>query len=275
MTSTTQDGGFVRSTPEDAVIGDDGRLLAAEDEPEEQRRGSRRLRLIGMAFGLIGVVAIGWYASQLVVERAGPPASQLPVLSADSAPVKVRPDDPGGAEIPNRDKYVYKSLESGAADPAPVEQLLPAPEEPMAKPDDPGPVIKPLASVSLGEAWVPAEPAVDAAADPAPAPSDEATAAEPPPSVAPLAEVAPSAGGVWLQLGSVRDEKGATGEWNRLMRRHAAALKGMTPRIDKADLGEKGVWYRLRAGPYADRDAAKAACLAIFGAGRPCKLSTP
>lgn len=280
MTSTTQDGRLADAATDINEEVDQGRLLPDGIDEEEPKRGSGRLRKIGIVCLAVGLAVVAWYLSELVTNRSGPPSSQLPVLTSGTEPIKSRPDDPGGADIPNRDKYVYKSLETpaaGAAAPQ-IEQILPGPEEPMEKTVDLGPVLGPLASVSLGEAW-----RTPLAADTAAAPSSagvensvtsEATASPAEQTIDALTKIAPAAGSIWVQLASLRDEKGAASEWSRLSKKYPAAFKGMEPKVDKADLGEKGVWFRLRAGPYADKAAAERACKALQAAGQACKLTT-
>ncbi len=55
-----------------------------------------------------------------------------PIISADTAPFKVRPDNPGGMMIPHQDKLVYGRLSQDASQP--IERLLPPPEQPVAHP---------------------------------------------------------------------------------------------------------------------------------------------
>jgi hypothetical protein len=54
-----------------------------------------------------------------------------PIIQADTAPFKVRPDHPGGMMIPHQDKLVYGRLSPDASQP--VERLLPPPEQLMAE----------------------------------------------------------------------------------------------------------------------------------------------
>ncbi|MBT5519581.1 MAG: SPOR domain-containing protein [Rhodospirillales bacterium] len=58
----------------------------------------------------------------------------VPVVRADVAPVKIKPADPGGLDVPDRDKLVYDRL-NGEGGSSEVESLLPPPEEPMELPD--------------------------------------------------------------------------------------------------------------------------------------------
>lgn len=54
------------------------------------------------------------------------------IIAADTAPFKVRPENPGGMMIPHQDKLVYGRLSPNS--PQPVERLLPPPEQPMPGP---------------------------------------------------------------------------------------------------------------------------------------------
>jgi hypothetical protein len=51
------------------------------------------------------------------------------------APVRVRPDQPGGLKVPHQDKFIFEKLTGGDRTEArPVERLLPRPEQPRAAP---------------------------------------------------------------------------------------------------------------------------------------------
>lgn len=78
--------------------------------------------------------------------------------------------------------------------------------------------------------------------------------------------------GIRLQLASVPNEADVDGEWQRLQKRLGNALDGQQLQVERADLGTKGVFYRLQIGPFADRSAAKAACNNIKAAGGDCLL---
>ncbi|MBM3633307.1 MAG: hypothetical protein FJX03_06360 [Alphaproteobacteria bacterium] len=63
---------------------------------------------------------------------AGENSNTPPIIPADTAPFKVRPENPGGMMIPHQDKLIYGRLSQDA--PQPIERLLPPPEQPMAAP---------------------------------------------------------------------------------------------------------------------------------------------
>ncbi len=67
-------------------------------------------------------------------------------------------------------------------------------------------------------------------------------------------------GGIRLQLGSVRSEDAARQEWVRMKRHNADLLGHLSANAIRADLGEKGVYFRIQAGPVSDLAAADRIC---------------
>ena len=63
-----------------------------------------------------------------------------------------------------------------------------------------------------------------------------------------------------IQLAAVREKSGAQREWSRLRGLHPNLLSKLNLNVIRADLGSKGVFYRLRAGPLGDQASAKALC---------------
>jgi cell division septation protein DedD len=118
-------------------------------------------------------------------------------------------------------------------------------------------------------------PAAETTAEPVaatPAPAEAQPAEETQVAALPSSEV-PS--GIRLQLASVPNEADVDSEWQRLQRRLGKALDGQQMQVERADLGTKGVFYRLQIGPFTDRSAAKAACKNIKAAGGDCLLVGP
>lgn len=114
------------------------------------------------------------------------------------------------------------------------------------------------------------------AAAPAPAPAETEVAALPAPAADPVEPAAPTQdGGIRLQLASVQNEGDVDGEWKRLKKRIGAPLDNLDLHVERADLGTKGVFYRLQAGPFADRSAAASACENIRAAGGKCLIVGP
>lgn len=62
------------------------------------------------------------------------------VIPADTAPFKVRPENPGGLQIPHQDKLIYGRF--GRDSRQPMERLLPPPEQPMMAPSQQQPMVQ-------------------------------------------------------------------------------------------------------------------------------------
>jgi len=105
-------------------------LYASKSQHQSNYRKPRRvsIRLI-MAVVLTTFLAVVWYAFPRGADRYED--MQLPVIHADKASYKSQPENPGGMVIPHQDSTVFEPLES--ADSEAVENLLPAPEEPVER----------------------------------------------------------------------------------------------------------------------------------------------
>ena len=68
-------------------------------------------------------------------------------------------------------------------------------------------------------------------------------------------------GNSYIQLGSVRSRDGAQESWKKFQAKFPQ-LEKLTLRIQEADLGAKGMYYRVQGGPVAEIQA-KAICRAV------------
>ena len=89
---------------------------------------------------------------------------------------------------------------------------------------------------------------------------------------APAARAGTTAGkGYVVQLASYRSQADALREYQRIRGRHGRLLGGLTPRIQKKNLGAAGTFYRLGVGPLASRAQASKLCNALIASGeRDC-----
>ena len=93
----------------------------------KQRKKSRVLPVLTSIVALTVFGAVVWYAYNWNQGQISP--EDLPVIVANAGPIKERPADEGGLEIPYRDRAVMNDgLDGEAAET--VEHLLPPPEEP-------------------------------------------------------------------------------------------------------------------------------------------------
>jgi hypothetical protein len=241
--------------------------LYADPRDEEADPSPRRvLRIVGTLLVMALFAGGLWFAYVEGARHAGGTGGggDIPLIRADTRPMKVKPAEPGGMPIPDLGMLIY-----GQNRPI-VEHLLPPPEQPMALPTPPPPAPKPAVSAAAGAAPTPAPstvapeshtvPAVAAArpgqlaslppANPQPTPSKPTEAASQP----------GKAGGVRLQLGAVRSEGVAREEWARIKRSNPDLLGHLTAVAVRADLGDKGVYYRIQAGPVGDPATAAQLC---------------
>ena len=87
---------------------------------------------------------------------------------------------------------------------------------------------------------------------------------------APGAAVAAAASGAQVQLHSSRSRDAALAAWNLLSSEEKDLLGSLEHRVVKAEIPERGVFYRLWAGPLADTAAAKRLCGQLKSRGRDC-----
>jgi len=227
--------------------------LGMPDDEVKVSRFSPGVIAAGIA-GLVVFGAIVWVVYHQAGERSSTPP---PVITADNAPTKVQPESPGGADIANQDKTVYDRVNPEA--PTEPESILPPPEEPQGlEPKQPS-------EQTTAEQAPPPVKTQEVAPTPAPTPpqpAQKAAETRPAPAPAPTpAPVAPAASGSYLvQLGAFGDDAAANRAWKTLSGKFSAQLGNLNPDIQTADLGAKGVFHRLRAGPFETRDAAEGVC---------------
>lgn len=258
----------------------------------QARRAPRRptVRILPIALAAIAVVGfaiIVWYAYSTGVREGSETAA--PLLRPDG-PVKVAPENPGGMEVPHQDKTVFNRIDEQGEAGAEVERLLPPPEAPrlppgdlavgpgVTPPDSPGrvpmPAVPQLPSQDPGLAEIrrvpvpqqpappvrltPDEPAAPPVQTPTQAPPPQRPAASTPPPAAP-AQTA-SAGSFRIQIGAVKSDAAARQQWQTVSQKNQDILANVAPVIERADLGQKGIFYRIQGGGFATRAAAQSVC---------------
>ncbi len=199
------------------------------------------------------------------------------LLSAPETPLP-----PPSRELPKQVETAAPAPESAkepaAAAPAPESAKELAAVAPAA-----GPAAPPPAKAGTSRAppvhTGPSAPPESAAATPT---VEEVLAAvPPPPAPSPPAPKTPAKGAgkapaYRVQLAAVRSLERAQGEWDRLRRKNTDLLGKLALSVVRADLGpNKGVFYRLRAGPLADEAAARALCTKLASRKVGCLIVRP
>jgi len=62
-----------------------------------------------------------------------------------------------------------------------------------------------------------------------------------------------AAGDYFVQLASVKSDQGARKEWSRLQKAHSELFDDLPLDVQRADLGDRGIFYRIRIGPFPNR----------------------
>jgi hypothetical protein len=103
------------------------------------------------------------------------------------------------------------------------------------------------------------------AAAPAPAPARVANNAP-----TPLASAPAAGGGYLVQIASQRSEAEASASFRALQGKYPSVLGSRSATIKRADLGEKGTYYRAMVGPFGSPDEATSFCGNLKSAGGQC-----
>jgi cell division septation protein DedD len=217
--------------------------------------------------------SVVWWAHNQDV-RAGGKGLEPLVVQAPATPARTKPENAGGLVPPNQDKEVYNRIAPGAV-PMQPEKLLPGPTTPKLPASGLPLPAAPKPEPEVAKTPTPIQPAATPASGSGPTPPPAATPAVPPdkqptmtqaPTPAPASEPSPSiasliegmsgpAGGWRVQIASVKSEDIAKSTWARLQAAHGDVLGNLRMQPTKVDLGDKGVWYRVQAGPLDEKQA--------------------
>lgn len=227
---------------------------------------SRLLKIIiGTGFIIVFSLIIwaAWPDSQ------GNSDESVPIVRADTSAYKVEPEDRGGMPIPNKDSTIFEAMERHSEPEKKVESLLEDTEQPLKKEEifveekgveqsvveivEEKPVIvetKPISPViEEKKVDVIATLKKDAGTD---KPKEKAVAK----------------GNTYIQLASVKSDADAKAKWTQLKSKYAS-LQSLNLRVNRVDLGAKGIFFRVQAGPMS-ADSAASTCAKVKSAGGDC-----
>lgn len=292
---------------------------------------NNKLLLPTIIIGVIGFVLYAWYSNNFTISEVD--GVSIPLVKADKKPVKVKPDDPGGMEIPNMDKNIYENIAGPSRKKLPsVQKILPQPEEPLdrnnladtasktsestknkfsedvaeiksweretisllppvkeeqtfkemkeekekngsgnkvkEKTDTKDTIAESKKEIKTSEKKEKAElkpvekkqekELTVADIKPVPVVKKKET---PPPAPANTHKI---------QLGAFRSAEEASANWEKIKKAHADILTGLSMHTERADLGKKGIYYRLKAGPVENESAGRALCQKLIDKNQGC-----
>ena len=248
------------------------RLSTATESWRPQRRQSmfdpqvKRMALIAGGAAVVLALGVGGYA--LLANRP----HGIPVIEADSRPIRVKPDNPGGMQVVGAEEQILGGA-GGSQDSA---MMAPAPETPEPQ------VLRAQIQAARQPAPAPQPPPapVQSASLPAatPAPTVIAPAQPQPPLVAarippPHPAAAPVSNGTEVQLAALETEQAAMTEWQKLAKRMPDLMASRHPAVVKAERDGK-TFYRLRTGGFADTAQATAFCTQVKAKGGGCAIAS-
>jgi hypothetical protein len=272
------------------------------------RLGSRfGLRHAVLSVGLILTIAGGIWV--VMNDDKGELSGSVPLIQADTTPYKVAPDEMGGMPVPNQNSTIFETLK-GNGDKPRVENLLAEDEQPMTKAEIMPVEEKITTKVESTKTVVEMAPSatekitekvadervamIDATSDTAkpeimPLPPEGNDIANTEPSAAPATkEEKPTepkldepkkvdestksntSGTAAIQFAAVKSDEEARKLWSNLQAKNPE-LQGKTLRVQKADLGEKGVFYRVQVAGLSS-DNASSLCGSIKSRGGSCMI---
>ncbi len=269
---------------------------ASDESPSLLHRVTqRRATILTVMVTIAALSSFGgtvYWAHKQDIDRGGP-GLPIPTVKPPDGPAKEKPADPKGQQIPNQDVDAYRRVDPNAV-PVPAERLMPPPATPKmptttaSAPTPPAPATPPAiapASTIPPSSSTPPSTTAGAPATPTPAPAVTAPTTTQPtisdtgggPSIATLVDGlnGPAAGGGYrIQVASERTEDTAKATWARLQKSNNDVLGSLRMQPARADLGDKGIWYRVQAGPLEEKQA-KDTCARLKTRNVACVLLPP
>lgn len=231
-----------------------------------------------LLLAVAGFFSLAWYAYRTGTQHAD--GGDVVVIKADPSPVREKPEDAGGRTFAHQDKTIYEAI-SGDGDETVEIRLQPEAEEPdlsaleTEEPVSADAKVAQMLQNAMRDVQEEANQAKqdEVEASPAPAPAPVKSEPKPAPVPAPVATEstpAPVGSGERVQLGAFRSNAEAEKHWQKVAKANGDLLGGKPHQVVRADLGDKGVFYRLRVAGFADAQAAKALCKALSARGQGC-----
>ena len=181
--------------------------------------------------------------------------------SVVAKPVQVAAAAVGGGELVMRKPDLPKAVE-------PSDELLGgSSSDPIVTSAVSAPAVRKIVDrVPVEEEKILAVEAVEDDVEPAAAEPEIVVATE----EEPAAEALPQ--GWMVQVASATSEDGAWSTWKKMKAKHQS-LASVKPVVVRADLGTKGVVYRVRLAGFEDQNAAKKSCSKLKSSGVSCFVS--
>ena len=266
-----------------SAFGDEYRGFDARDD-EGKGKG---MLIIALAAGVVLVFGtVIWNAYKQGIRGSDDGA---PVFAADDTPYKRRPDEAGGSTTPNTEMRLFDSIDnndrvevqtvSETVNSTPTSQTAPdgnprdlrpvgSGSTPNSTPSEPDIAVEDLPPVVEEPVARPTLPVADPGATAPPRPLPPVTAST---SLNPLFD---ANGNYLVQLMALRDLAAVETAWSQMAEAHSDLFNGASMDVQRADLGARGIFYRLRVAAFADRADADKFCNDLKARGQTCIVTT-
>ena len=261
---------FPQGGREPPMLDDSERPTPPPLKSEKSKSFGLKISIFIGIFGLVSISGLVWFAlnqGDLIGER-----QDLPLVKAENSPIRVKPDDPGGLEVPNRDRLILKNLET--ANPSKLgvpEKLIPRAESPiftnnkepsLAAPDNEkiskdkeveqkqekiktSKLKRKSSELKKSEGYNKGQ--------------DEKRQKNKPLTIETKQEVISKAATHRVQLASLAKQKAADKFWKQMKKKHPTLFGEMLGRVVKIKLKSKGTFYRVQ-GDAISRNTAEKIC---------------
>lgn len=215
-----------------------------------------------------GCLSSGWPCRTKYWTRAEPVAAPAPLVVAGKPAPAPAPVAASAAPRPAAAPRAYAAAPQ-AAEPAPQPQREAMLTRPQAA--EPAPVYTPPPAQTYSPPAADRAPEYTPPAPQARRPAPDTTAALPRAAgVAP-----PRDNGFHVQVLARQTQQDALQAYSEMQQRYPHLLGKISPNVQMADLGNKGVWYRVRVGPIGEQSLAVNFCNRLKSEGADCIVREP
>jgi cell division protein FtsN len=182
--------------------------------------------------------------------------------------------------MPNTDKRLFDSIdnrtrtdaEKGLGNDAVVEEVK---AESNGVPRDIRPAVSTPARMQAERTEVPTPKTTEVKPEPVKeAPAPVVSAPRPLPPLTSPSSTFDQSGQYLVQIMALKDQASAEKAWAQLVEKNTDLFGGAVLDVQRADLGAKGVFYRVRASAFADRAGADDFCSQLKARGQGCIVTS-
>ena len=259
---------FSHDKGEPPMLNDSERPVLPPLNSATPARSGLKIFIFVAVFGLMSVSGLVWFAlnqGELIIGN-----DDVPLVKADTSPIRLKPDNPGGLKVPNQDRLILKNLEM--ANPSKLEipeKLIPRPEQPIGTYSENKGIVDTVKEKALKDrAAAPQIPKIDRSQvdgelreikkpEKRKKPKDEKIVAnkDAKRNKQKTSTKSSEVGAYRIQLASLVNRQAAEKFLKKVRSKNISLLVGMTGRVMKINLKSKGTFYRVQGDPISRKKA--------------------